>query len=178
MDSANENKSVSPIVSVEHYLTTEIKLTDGRFDLLYPNDDLQGEMFVEPDRLKLRKNFLEMEKELLNHNEREDVFWFDLNKKIEQLLGDSNLVKRLKIKAVSEDDEDEQKEMKMLLKSQYDHFDDIFAGLDGAKSEAEISELKDKLLAVIRSHTELAHCVYILEDENVFLRNQIQGLLK
>jgi len=68
--------------------------------------------------------------------------------------------------------------MKVLLKSQYDDFDSIFAGLEGAKNEAEISELKDKLQGVIRSHTELAHCIYILEDENIFLRKQVNELLQ
>lgn len=178
MSGVNEHKNISPTASVEHYLTTEIKLTQGRFDLLYPDDDLQGEFFSEPDRLILRRNFLEMEKELLNHNERADVFWFDLNKNIKKILGEHNLVKRLKIKEIKEDDDDEQKEMKILLKSQYDDFDNIFAGLEGAKNEAEISELKDKLQVVIRSHTELAHCIFILEDENSFLRKQVNELLQ
>jgi len=84
MSNVDEHKEISPTASVEHYLTTEIKLTHGRFDLLYPDDDLQGEFFSEPDRLILRKSFLEMEKELLNHKERADVFWMDLNKNIKK----------------------------------------------------------------------------------------------
>ena len=177
MSNVDEHKDISPTASVEHYLTTEIKLTHSRFDLLYPDDDLQGSEFSEPDRLTLRKTFLEMEKELLTYNEREDVFWVNLNKKMKKILGDQNLVKRLIIKEVNEDDDEEQKEMKILLKSQSDDFDNVISGLEGAKNETEISELKNKLKEILRSHAELSHCIFILEDENIFLRDQIGELL-
>ena len=108
---ANSHNEVSPSVSLEHYLTTEIKLTSGRFDLLYKDEDLQSEVFAEPDWLILRKNFLELEKELLVSDEREDAFWLDTGKKLKNLLRNTNIVKRTKIKDVQDDDEDEIKDM-------------------------------------------------------------------
>lgn len=68
--------------------------------------------------------------------------------------------------------------MKSLLKSQYDDFDDLYLKLEDEKSETEVAELKKKLNSIIRSHTELSQCVFVLEDENKFLREQISSLLK
>ena len=118
-----------------------------------------------------------MEKELLASKEREDPFWVGLGEKLKGILNQRHLVKRLKLKKIEDDDEEEVKEMKALLKSQYDTFDELYLELEGAKSAAEITELKEKLNTIIRSHTELSHCIYILEDENLFLRNQIKGLV-
>jgi len=177
MLASNSHNEVSPSASLEHYMTTEIKLTTARFDLFYKDDDLQSEVFAEPDWLILRKNFLEIEKELLVSDEREDAFWLEIGKKLKKLLSNTNLVKRIKTKEVQDDDEDELKEMKLLLKSQYDEFDNLYLELEGDKSEAEVKELKEKLTSIIRSHTELSHCIYILEDENLFLRDQIKEIL-
>lgn len=176
LDSKNHGE-VSSSSSVEHYLTAEIKLTSNRFDLFYQNEDRQHADFSEPDWLQLRRSFLETEKELLLHEERDDAFWVELGSKLKTILNDHHLVKRIKIKEINDDEEDEIKEMKSLLKSQYDDFDNLYAELEGDKSEAEIKELKEKLTAIIRSHTELSHCIHMLEDENVFLRDQIKELL-
>lgn len=169
---------VSSDASIEHYLTAEIKLTQSRFDMFYKEDDLQESEFSEPDWLLLRKNFLALEKEQLSSAERDDDFWVNIGANLKSLLSSSNLVKRIKLKEAQEDEEDERKEMKLLLKSQYDDFDDLYLKLEGEKSEAEVAELKEKMKSIIRSHTELSHCLHILEDENMFLREQIQGLLK
>lgn len=177
MLASNSHNEVSPSASLEHYMNTEIKLTKGRFDLFYKDEDLQSEVFAEPDWLILRKNFLEIEKELLVSDEREDAFWLEIGEKLKKLLKNTNLVKRIKTKEVQDDEDDELREMKQLLKSQYDEFDNLYLELEGDKSEAEVKELKEKLTSIIRSHTELSHCIYILEDENLFLRDQIKGLL-
>ena len=168
----------SSISSVEHYFTTEIKLTQNRFDLFYKDEDFQEGVLAEPDWLRLRKNFLEMEKEILSSTDREDAFWVELGKKLKKLLSISLLVKRIKVKDIDEDDEDEIKEMKALLKSQHDDFDDILLALEGEKGAEEIAKLKEKLNSIVRSHTELSQCIFILEDENKFLRDQISSLLK
>ena len=163
--------------SIELYLTAESKLTKGRFDLFYQNDDLISEVFTEPDWLILRKNYLEMEKELLASTEREDGFWLELGHKFKKIMSDSLLVKRLKVKNLEDGDEDEIKELKTLLKSQHDEFDELALELEGDKSAAEVAALKEKLTSIVRSHTELSHCLYMLEDENMFLRDQIKSLL-
>ena len=67
--------------------------------------------------------------------------------------------------------------MKELLKAQYDDFDSMFLALEGAKNEEEVAGLKVKLTNIIRNHTELTHCIYTLENENLFLRDQIKGLV-
>ena len=178
MPVAKEHADVSSDASTEHYLTAEIKLTQSRFDMFYKEDDLNESEFAEPDWLLLRKNYLDLEKTLLSSAEREDDFWVNIGDKLKSLLSSSHLVKRIKLKEVQEDEEDEIKEMKSLLKSQYDDFDDLYLKLEGEKSEAEVVELKEKLNSIIRSHTELSQCVFILEDENKFLREQISSLLK
>lgn len=176
--SSTEHDDVSPSSSIEHYLATEIKLTQSRFDLFYKEEDIHEGILSEADWLLLRKSFLDLEKEALSSTEREDPFWVELGEKLKKILSQCHLVKRLKLKEVNEDDEDEIKEMKTLLKSQYDDFDDLYLKLEGAKNEAEIAELKEKLNSIIRSHTELSQCIYVLEDENMFLRDQIKGLLQ
>lgn len=178
MPVAKDHVDASSDASTEHYLTAEIKLTQSRFDMFYKEDDLQESEFAEPDWLLLRKNYLDLEKTLLSSAEREDDFWVSIGDKLKSILSSCHLVKRIKLKEVQEDEEDEVKELKSLLKSQYDDFDDLYLKLEGEKSEAEVAELKQKMKDIIRSHTELSHCLYILEDENMFLRDQIQGLLK
>lgn len=175
---SQHKEEVSPTASIKHYFTAEIKLTESRFNALYKDQDLQNITFLEPDWLKLRKDYLEVEIELLASDEREDAFWLVLGKKIKSLLNGNQLVKRLKTKDVEDEDEEEIKEMKQLLKSQHDDFDDLILKLDGDKSAAEIAELNDKLTRIVRSHTELSSCVFVLEDENMFLRDQISSLLK
>lgn len=176
--SSKGEENHSPKSSMEHYFTTEIKLIQNRIDLLYKDEDFQEGVLAEPDWLRLRKNFLDMEKEILSSTDREDAFWVELGKKLKKLLSISLLVKRIKVKDIDEDDEDEIKEMKALLKSQHDDFDDLLLTFEGEKSAAEIAKLKEKLNSIVRSHTELSQCIYILEDENKFLRDQISSLLK
>lgn len=171
-----EFSAASPLASVEYYLTAELKLTEGRFALLYSEEDLLKEDYGEADWLALRKGFLEIEKTLLKDNDLAH-FWTNVGDNFKNILKDNHLVKRIKVKEVSEDDEDEVKEMKTLLKSQYDDFDNLFTEMEGAKSEEEVSQLREKLSGIIRSHTELTHCIYILEDENSFLRSQVKELL-
>ena len=177
-NAAKEHKEKSPLASVEYYLKAEIKLLQGRFDLLFEDDDLLKPTFGEADWLLLRKNFLEIEKELLTEENRLEVLWDDIGDKFKSTLKDHNLVKWHNVKEIQEGDEDDVKEMKTLLKSQYDEFDSLYLDLDGAKTESEVSELKEKLSNIMRSHTELTHCIYILEDETLFLHNQIKELAK
>ena len=167
----------SPLASVEYYLTAEIKLLESRFDMLFKDDDLLSSVFGEHDWIALRKGFLEIEKDFVINPEKMNSLWVETGKKIKKLLDDSNLVKRIKLKEVNDDDEDDAKEMKLLLKSQYDDFDNLHMELEGEKSEEEIQVIKDKLNNIIRNHTELSHCIHMLESENVFLRDQIKELV-
>ena len=169
---------VSPTASAEYYLTAEIKLTLNRFDLLYTEKDLADLLLAEPDWLFLRKNLLEIEKDFLSTTNREEDFWLEVGRKYKAILKSANFVKRIKVKEVTPDEEgDEREDMNILLKSQHSVFEELQSDLMGEKSEEEINQLSEKLTAVARSHTELSHCIYVLEDENTFLRNQIQSLL-
>ena len=178
VNDAKEHNEKSPLASVEYYLKAEIKLLEGRFDLLFKDNDLLKPTFGEADWLSLRKNFLEIEKELLTEENRLEVLWDDIGDKFKSTLKDHNLVKRHNVKEIQEDDEDDVKEMKKLLKSQYDEFDSLYLDLEGEKTESEVSELKERLSGIMRNHTELTHCIYILEDETIFLHNQIKELAK
>ncbi|MDH5394804.1 MAG: hypothetical protein OEW97_00875, partial [Gammaproteobacteria bacterium] len=157
----SEAKETSPLASVEFYLTAEIKLIESRFALLYSEQDLCTENFSEPDWLHLRKGFLEIEKKLLKH-ERLETLWADVGDNVRNILNENYLVKRIKTKDVKEDDEEETREMKELLKAQYDDFDSMFLALEGEKNAEEVAGLKEKLTNIIRNHTELTHCIYTL----------------
>ena len=172
-----EVKDISPLASVEYYITAELKLAESRFEMLFKEEDLLKPEFGEADWIALRKSFLEVEKALLANNNRMDSFWLFIGDKIRKLLKENHLVKRISVKEVDEEDEDDAREMKKLLKSQYDDFDSLSFELEGQKSEEEVKELKTKLVKIIRNHTELSHCVHMLESENLFLRDQIQGLV-
>lgn len=173
-----DDKGSSPLASVEFYLIAEIKLLEGRFDSLFTKEDLTGEEFTEADWLSLRKDFLEMEKSLLTEQDKLHMLWADIGDKVKTTLKNNHLVKRSQVKDINEDDEEDVKEMKTLLKSQYDDFESLYEELEGDKTQEDVAKLKDKLKSIIRSHTELTHCMYILDDENVFLRNQIKELAK
>lgn len=167
------------MASIEHYLKTEIKLIEGRYNLLYENGvDLTAE-FGEADWLVLRQKYLELEKELLGSTERDDHFWLELGKKLNNLVNASYLVKRVTVKGVDEDaeEEDEVKELKNIMATQNEEITNLLSELDSEDSKLEINTLKDKLTKLGRSHKELSHCIFVLEDENHFLRDQIRGLL-
>ncbi|MDH5601039.1 MAG: hypothetical protein OEY78_07010 [Gammaproteobacteria bacterium] len=167
----------SAIASVEYYFNFEIKLIESRLNLQFTDEDLKKEEFGEADWLTLRKGLLEIEKELLTADSNLENYWVDVAEKFKKILSDCHLVKRILVKDIQDDDEDEQKEMKQLLKSQYNDFDSLFLELEGKKSEVEVGQLKEKLSSIIRNHTELSHCIYMLEEENLFLRNHVKGLL-
>ena len=173
----SEEKVESPLASVEYYITAELKLSQSRFDMLFKEEDLLESEFGEPDWITLRTGYLEIERTLLTSSNRMDDFWLYLGDKLRKLLSKNNLVKRLKIKDIDSDDEEEVREMKSLLKAQYDDFDSLSLELAGQKSEEEVKKIKEKLMNIIRSHTELSHCVHVLESENSFLRDQIHGLV-
>jgi len=166
----------SAISSVEYYFNAEVKLIESRLNLLFAEEDLKEEA-GEADWLRLRKGLLEIEKELLITDNNIENYWVDVAEKFRKILSDCHLVKRIFVKEISDDDQGEQREMKQLLKSQYDDFDSLILELEGAKSEVEVAKLKEKLTGIIRSHTELSHCIHMLEEENIFLRDQIKGLL-
>lgn len=166
--SVEDQEEVPPTVSIEHYLTTEIKLTEGRFDLLFKDEDREHTDIVEPDCLVLRKKYLELEKEILETTDREDPFWASLGKNLRRMLEDCHLVKRLKLKATKEGAEEEIQQLQSIMEAQNEELDSLLAGLNSEDDELELEALKEKL----------SHCISVLEDENGFLRKQIKGLLE
>lgn len=104
MPVAKEHADACSDASLEHYLTTEIKLTQSRLDMFDKENDLQESEFAESDWLLLRKNYLDLEKELLSSAEREDDFWINIGDKLKSLLSSCHLVKRIKLKKVQEDE--------------------------------------------------------------------------
>ncbi|MDH5661233.1 MAG: hypothetical protein OEY65_09565, partial [Gammaproteobacteria bacterium] len=84
-NTVSEFNDVSPLASVEYYLTAEIKLIEGRFALLYSEEDLLKEYFGEADWLSLRRGFLEIEKALLK-NDNLDNFWIAIGDNFKNIL--------------------------------------------------------------------------------------------
>ncbi len=164
-------------VSVEHYLATEVKLTEGRSELLYKDTDLLSTEFGEADWLVLRVKFLEIEKGFSSTTDREDNFWKLLGVSLKNMLSEMKLVKRVQANDAKEEDDDEVKELKNMLKEQAADIEKLNDELSGADTEEKVEIMKDKLLKLSNSHRELSHCVMVLEDENLFLREQIRSLL-
>lgn len=176
-ESDADTNYASPDASTESYLTTEIKITESRFEQLYANSGIESAEITEGDILLLRKYLLEFEKEQLVTKEREEDFWLNLFKSVLQIVKNLKLAKRQKPVA-SDSDEDEIKELKNLLEQQVSELENAMSVLEQDQGESNEEELKKKLLSISRSHKELSHCVYLLEDENMFLRDQIQSLLQ
>ena len=164
--------------TVEHYLATEIKLTKGRKDALYSEDQEPVPQLTEPDWLALRECYLEFEKELFFDKEREDAFWVRLGDGLKKLLVDSSLVKRSSISEAKDEDDEDTHEMKKLMRSQTDELESFLRVIEDDDSAISSEELVEKLRHVANSHRELSHCMFVLEDENNFLREQITALLK
>lgn len=171
-------EQTSPVSSLQHYLSTEIKLTKGRFDLLFKDADRQHVDIIEPDWLLLRNKYLELELSFLGSQDRNDPFWTSLGKSLRQILNDCYMVKRLKLKTAEADANEEIHDLKSIINSQNEELESLLAGLENEESKIELKNVKQKLDVLSRSHKELSHCIAILEDENFFLRNQISGLLK
>ena len=178
MNDKNSQSHSTPQATVEHYLTTEIKLTTARFESLFTPDDHGSVEVSESDILILRKKYLEMESELLSSADRDDNFWSRFVKQLQGLLDELQLVKRMKLTAATEDAEEELFQLKKIMELQNTELEYILANIDDNELKLEIKDLKEKLVALSRSHKELSFCIITLEDENQFLRNQISGLLK
>lgn len=175
---AGKHEEESPIASVKFYLTAEAKITELRFNQLYSKEDLEKQEFTEPDWLVLRQHFLEIEKEFLLNEERVDSFWVGVGDRLKALLKKHHLVKRIKSVNINPGDSEDQVSLKNLLNLQFDALENISTELAGEKTEEEITELKNKLLIAIRTHTELSHCVNMIGDENDFLHRQVNELTK
>ena len=176
-DENSTSSTKDGLSDTEHYLTTEIKLTDGRYDVLFSEEQVSLPTLSEPDWLKLRVSYLTLEKELLSDKEREDAFWLRLGEGIKSILAECHLVKRLPVPEESAEDEDDAKELKKMMKFQSEELESIINYLDVDKQDALSNELKEKLHKIADSHRELSHCIFVLEDENLFLRDQIHALL-
>ena len=157
MTASSHVNTGSSFTDVEHYLTAG---------------------FCEPDWLFLRKNYLELEKGFLASKEREDFFWINLGNTMKVMAENAYLAKRMKIDKPDESEEEETKELKNMMIEQNNVFEELLAEIESDNCEIKIAPLKEKLIKLSRSHTELSHCIFVLEDENIFLREQIRGLLK
>jgi len=166
--------------STAHYLATEIKLTRGRLESLYPEGVPPEPELTEADLLSLRDRYLGLEAELLQDTAREDVFWKRLAEGIRRLLTDCHLVKRMPVTETGDGDEaeDETAELRALVKQQQEELERFLSTLDEDDGELGPEELKKRLTTLASSHRELSHCIFSLEDENHFLREQVASLLK
>lgn len=166
--------------SVAHYLATEIKLTQGRRETLYHDTDGPPDPeLTEEDILTLRERYLDFEATLLEDTARENAFWIRLAQGIKRLLNEAHLVKRIPAtEAQAGESDDEAAEINNLMKQQQDELDRFLSSFDEEEEGISAEELKGRLKTIANSHRELSHCIFSLEDENRFLREQIASLLQ
>lgn len=168
---------------LQHYINTEIKLTQGRLETLFSSRDQMEVELTEPDWLELRTQYLELEKELSTDKTREDVFWKNYGDEIRRVLTACRLVKRLRLKEISgktgaAEELEEEVEFNNILRQQADEMGKLVGKLGNTEEPPDFSQLKSELESVARRFREIYHCAFTMEDDNKFLRDQIQALLK
>ncbi len=178
----SDQANTTPEPDLQHYLTTEIKLTRSRIDSLFADKDKVEFEMVEPDWLKLRESYLQLELELLADKTREDGFWKIYSDRIRRLLTACRLVKRLDLADIgAKPAEDEAKkdegEISTILQEQAIELENLVNELNSAESEFDKETLQQRLDIVARKYREVYHCAFTVEDENKFLQDQIQALL-
>ncbi len=171
-------------VDVRHYLQAEIKLTEERFNTLFGEAPREQVELTERDWLRLRQGYLALELELAADKTRDDDFWTRFGQAMRRLLLERKLVKRLDlgdIKDMAEKEKEEKAEhedlatMMELMQEEARELEEALAEMGEDESGGSLAE---KLQRVARSHREMSHCVFVLEDENKLLREQIRALLE
>jgi len=158
------------------YLFMEAKLTEGRHETLgfQDADKLSESDQTEQVLLKLRSDFLLVENELSkNVDERDEDFWLNTVKQLKELLRTNNLYGAVKAQFSDEDDIG----LSDMMDDQAANIDQLREYITAVVKEEDTAMHIGLVLDIIEGRQrELADCLGILEDQNGFLREQIQQL--
>ncbi len=158
------------------YFTMEEKSARGRYEELGYKD---AGALTDRDReeqliLALRADLMALESNYAaNQEERSEAFWLKLYQDMQTLLDRHDLYGRLKLTG-----EDENGFRKM-MQNQHQSIESLqaFAAKHIADEDAR-QNLENLFGSLQQQSRELGDCVTVLEDENEFLRAQIESLLR
>lgn len=173
-DRTTDTSAATQRPDIHQYLRQEEKLTRGRNEALGYGEQKEQNALDEEERLLLlfRSDMLNLEQTWADNEIRDDTYWHQVIQDLRKLMKRHDLHARF---AMAKDDEI--KELRGVLDEQAKSFEELSGNLQNA-NENDMEELKQKLHKLAQSHKELAGCVYILEDENHFLREQVAVLLQ
>jgi len=174
----DKNDIIKPDAST--YLFMESKLTGGRCEELSFQDveQLSESDHLEQIILKLRTDLLTIENELAKDlDNRDEEFWLKVVAQFKQLLRDNNLFGA--IKSQLNKDEDDDIGLGEMMKNQAANITQLREYITGVVKNEKVATHIGLVLDIIEGQQhELTDCIFILEDQNTFLRDQIQQLCR
>ncbi len=171
----DELKNRKPDASL--YFKSESRMTTDRHSALGLNQekrkswcDLEHEavLLVRADLLNLEKEYAKIPEE------RDDSFWAHYHKSFEELLKKHELYNCLHARFM--EDETGIRELFSTTKDEIEQLRQyVDTNIADKSVKAELSGLLDSL---VNRQREMGDCIFVLEDESAFLRDQVATLLK
>ena len=175
-DENDEAETSQPLPYVISYLAAEMEATKQQL-AAQTQEENQSDQASDP--IALRIEYLQLEQVWASNQERDENFWNALNDRMQELLGKfaSQAQETEFISTLPMDDQD-----KILSQELIDNQVNTIKALKEMLSMADLDtekskSLKDSVEQLSQTNLELTHCVAVLEDENGFLRKQVETLV-
>ena len=182
--SDTNHSSIQPFI--KRYIENEIKKATDRLHAIqtFDQSEFDDGATGEQKRLALRVGILGLEPHCVDHPQKDAFFWNSYLNRLQELLDEVGYTLH-GMEAPTEatygetieidEDEVDAKRLTQQIEKLIDEIAKyIWQEILGEKN----TELKTKIDRLKRMLTELVQCMFILDDENQFLRNQIAALVK
>ena len=158
---------------IKLYFDMEVKITRGQHDKIQQKTKLTTDEKISASLLLFRADLLEFESVYTDKDVSATEYWKVLLDHYKSILKSHDLMGSFESK-FSEEHED----VHALFENQEKEMNDLLEEADQlAKDDEQVLNISAKLHKLANSHRELSGCVFVLEDENRFLREQIATLL-
>ncbi len=171
--------AAAPANDAAHYLATELQRTRGRLEALGGASAAAGGSAA--GRLAMRAELLQMEAEWAALTQHDEAAWNRLDARMHVLLAQEGAASASPAATppVAPPAGQDEVPTKQLFDQQLSTIENLKAAIAEAVSHPEtIEALQQQLDKLGGTARELTFCVAILEDENLFLRDQVAALLK
>ena len=179
LEVARHSVAAPPVVVQDgpaQYLATQLQHTRERLGGLDSNPEEGVSSGNAAGRLALRAELLQIETEWAGEKEHDDASWERLDTRMQVLLAQ---FVPAPAPPVAKSEGQEKVDTKQLFDEQHATIEQLKAAVAAAVSSPDaIESLQVQLDRLGRTARELTFCVAILEDENLFLRDQVAALLK
>lgn len=170
---AGESKDIA------QYLAVELQRARGRLENQGGATPGAGASASSAGRLALRVELLQIEEEWARHAEHDDAAWSELDERLRRLLAQDAVAPLSPAPSSATAGGSDVIETKVLFDEQHMTIEQLKADIAATGANPEATKLlQAKLDKLGRTARELTFCVSILEDENLFLRDQVQALLQ